>query len=400
MRKSWKILVGFVLALILLTMELLAQDKEEVYSDFRAEVSADYRYFFNEGLYPGQEQGYLSFAFKPEYVREWADGKYSLKFMGFGRIDQRDYRRTHFDIRELYWQVVQGDAELSIGLKKVFWGVTESAHLVDVINQTDVVESFDGEEKLGQPMIHYSYLSNFGTLDFFLLPYFRKQAFPGRRGRLRTPFILDGTSFEFESRAEEYRPDVAFRYSHFFGPFDVGISHFFGTSRDPIVSDLTTFRPIYGVMHQTGLDLQATTGPLLWKLEVINRLNDLQDVFALVTGVEFTFGNIRNSGIDWGIIGEYLYDNRDNLTLSSLQNDVFIGSRIGFNDVQDTEILFGGIFDLEYSTRLYSLEANRRIGQTWNIEAEARLFSKVDQEEFLYLLREDSFMQFSLTKYF
>ena len=32
-----------------------------------------------------------------------------------------------------------------------FWPQTESAHLVDVINQTDFLEGLDREKKLGQP---------------------------------------------------------------------------------------------------------------------------------------------------------------------------------------------------------------------------------------------------------
>ena len=404
--KTLKLIFGLLLAFFIVVLDLMAQDDDKVYQDFKAELDADFRWFPEEGLYPGQEDTYLSFAVKPEYLREWQDGKYSLKFAGFFRYDLRDYRRTHVDIRELYWQLVQENAELSIGIKKIFWGVTESAHLVDIINQTDVVESFDGEEKLGQPMAHFSYLANFGTLDFFLMPYFRKQVYPGRKGRLRTPIILDGNRFEFESGAEEYRPDLAVRYSHYFGVFDVGLSHFYGTGRDPIIAEIPivdgvpTFNPIYGIINQTGLDLQATTGAMLWKLEVIKRFNDFQDVLATVAGFEYTFGNIANSGIDIGILGEYLYDDRDELAISGLQNDVFMGSRIAFNDIQDTDILFGAIVDLEHSTKLYSIEAGRRIGDSWNIDVEARIFSDVDQEEFLYVFRNDSFLEFSLAKFF
>ncbi len=398
--KTLKVLLGTFLAILILLSDLRAQQEDQVYQNFKMRLDADLQWFWNDGAYPGQEHLYPSFAIQPEYLREWSDGKFSIKATGFFRYDQQDYRRTHWDIRELYWQVVLDNAELSIGAKKVFWGVTESAHLVDIINQTDVVESFDGEEKLGQPMAHFSYLSNFGTLDFFLMPFFRKQVFPGRKGRLRTPFILDGSAFDFESNAEEYRPDVAFRYSNYFGVFDIGISQFYGTGRDPIVADIETFSPVYGVVSQTGVDIQATTGPVLWKVEAIKRFNELQDMFATVAGLEYTFGNIGNSGIDIGILGEYLFDDRDELAISGLQNDVFVGSRIAFNDVQDTEILFGGIIDLEHSTRLYSVEANRRFGDSWSLELESRIFSNVDSEEFLYLLRKDSFLQFSVSKYF
>ena len=64
------------------------------------------------------------------------------------------------------------DWSLSIGLGKVFWGVTEFNHLVDVINQTDLVEGIDGEAKLGQPKINLSLINHWGALDFFVLPGF------------------------------------------------------------------------------------------------------------------------------------------------------------------------------------------------------------------------------------
>ncbi|MBV6644405.1 MAG: hypothetical protein KI790_03095 [Cyclobacteriaceae bacterium] len=390
----------YMLAAVAVIFASHGHAQEDQYTDFKAEVNADYRVFFNEGLYDEQRQHYLSIAFKPEFVQEWQKGRYSLKFTGFGRIDQYDKRRTHFDIRELYWQMVAGNSELSVGIKKIFWGVTESAHLVDIINQTDVVESFDGEEKLGQPMVHYSHLTQIGTFDFFLMPYFRTQVFPGRKGRLRTPFILDGGNFEFESTAEEYRMDVAARYSTYFGPFDLGISHFFGTGRDPIISDLETFEPIYGVIHQTGIDLQATTGPMLWKFEAISRRNDLQDMMAAVAGFEYTFGNVGNSGIDIGVLGEYLYDDRGQLAISSLQKDLFVGSRLAFNDIQDTQFLFGGIFDLEYDTKIFSVESSRRFGQSWTVDVEARIFGEVSEEEFVYLFRDDDFVQLSVSKFF
>ena len=66
----------------------------------------------------------------------------------FARADENDEERNHFDIAELYWTLPSDEWELLIGINKVFWGVTESAHLVDIINQTDQVESFTGEEKL------------------------------------------------------------------------------------------------------------------------------------------------------------------------------------------------------------------------------------------------------------
>ena len=52
----------------------------------------------------------------------------------------------------------------------MFWGVTESQHLVDVVNQTDLVENPDGEEKLGQLMVNLTVARSWGTLNLFVAP--------------------------------------------------------------------------------------------------------------------------------------------------------------------------------------------------------------------------------------
>ena len=276
--------------------------------------------------------------------------------------------------------------------------------MVDIINQTDAVESFDGEQKLGQPMLHFSYLTSIGTFDLLAMPYFRKRQFPGNEGRFRFSIPLEKDDIGFENQdLEEYHPSFALRWSNALGPFDVGLSHFWGVGREPVFlpnPDNPAFTIFYPINHQTGLDLQAITGPFLWKLESFIRLNDFQDVFALAAGLEYTFGNIGSSGIDLGLIGEYLYDDRDELAVSGMDNDVFFGGRLAFNDIQSTEILFGGIFDLNRSTKLFSLEASRRFGESWKASVEGRILSSVAEEEFFYFFREDSFVQLSLSRFF
>ena len=60
---------------------------------------------------------------------------------------------------------VAGYANLdAYGVRRVFWGVAESNHLVDVINQTDAIENPDQEDKLGQPMLNLAYV------EYFCLP--------------------------------------------------------------------------------------------------------------------------------------------------------------------------------------------------------------------------------------
>jgi hypothetical protein len=395
--KSATLLIVFILSAVL----SFAQDK--VKPEFSTEVKLDNTLFFNEGLYAGQERNYLSLALTPDFFMKWGKGTYSLKATGFIRLDQHDDNRTHGDIRELYWQAVKDNWEISIGVKKIFWGVAESAHLVDIINQTDFVESFDGEQKLGQVMVHWSYLSNVGTFDLFYLPHFRKRQFPGEKGRFRTPFLIEKDDLEIESSSEEFYPSFAGRWSHYIGVFDFGVSYFHGVGREPVfqgLNDPANFKVSYPIINQTGLEIQATSGPILWKLESIVRTSDIQDMFALAGGIEYTFGNVRNSGMDIGLVAEYLYDDGDEFALSGLNNDIFAGMRLAFNDVSSTQFLMGGIFDLERSTKLLSIEGSRRFGDSWKGEIEARILETVSPEEFSYFLRYDSFLKFSILKFF
>ena len=147
---------------------------------------------------------------------------------------------------------------------------------MDIINQTDLVENPDGEDKLGQPMLMVSVPADWGTLDLFLMPYFRERSFPGRAGRLRGPLRVDTEKAQYESSAEEWHTDFAVSLSRSIGEWDIALSHFYGTSREPsfiagMDGDEPVLIPYYEIINQTGLSLQFITGEWLWKFEGIVR---------------------------------------------------------------------------------------------------------------------------------
>ncbi len=396
----------FFLFLVLLvsSFSLLAQSGDNRFdSDFTLELEAEYRYFFESGRFEGQEQHFPSAAIRPGYDLSWNNGYDQISFTGFFRLD-RDEQRTHGDIRELYYQKAKNNWELSVGLKKVFWGVTETSHLVDIINQTDQVESFDGEQKLGQPMLQFTWSTDqIGIFDFFYLPYHRKRVFPGDEGRLRFPAIIETDDLGYESGQNEWSPSFGFRWNHYLGIADVGISQFYGNGREPLFSfdQEGNIRAFYPEIYQAGLDLQLTHAAFLWKLETIYRYAELQDFYALAAGLEYTFSNINRKGLDIGVLVEYLYDSRDELALTGQQNDVFFGSRLALNDAHDTAFLAGGSIDLETGSRLFSVEASRRIGERYKAEIEARIFEYIDDSELILSnFSDDHFVRVVLTRYF
>ena len=398
---------SFVLAIVFLLgfFSVHGQDSGEkkIIIDFDLESEFEYRFFWDDAQFLGQESHFPAISLQPELSLDWDEGYKSVNFTGFFRLD-RDSKRTHWDIRELYYQNAVNNWEINIGLKKVYWGVTESNHLVDIINQTDQVETFDGEQKLGQPMINFTYFSDkLGNFEFFYLPYHRKRTFGGEDGRLRFGVVIDQDDLGYESSKEEWRQDLAFRWSHYFGITDIGLSYFYGNGREPFFSiDDTTgsFDAFYPVIHQMGLDIQLTHNAFLWKLEAIHRMSELQDFTAIVAGLEYTFSNVNGKGLDIGVLAEYLYDSRGELAITALDNDIFIGTRFALNDEDDTSILFGGIVDVDKNSQLYFVEFSRRIAKDLTLELESRIFNGIDSREFILTnFMNDSFMRISVSKY-
>jgi len=368
--------------------------------DFSGQIAVEGRLFTQEALRDGLYRSNVSIWAEPEFYAEWEDGDHTFTFTPFGRVDPHDARRTHFDIRELTYQYNTRGWELRTGIRKVYWGVTESNHLVDVINQTDLVENLDGEEKLGQPMVNFALIRNWGTLDLFVLPGFRKRLFWSADGRPGVPFPFDDSLATFESRRGRGHVDFAARWSHSIGLIDFGVSHFHGTSRDPRFfpaensAGEIVFAPHYDLIDQTGVDVQVTTGGWLWKLEAINRAGQ-GDRFAAVTGgFEYTFGNVRGSGLDIGLLTEYSFDERRELALTPLQDDVFFGVRLALNDVQSTELLAGAAVDRQTGASFINVEASRRFGSRMTLDVEYRAFVGIPPEDiFLYGIRNDDYLQ-------
>ena len=136
--------------------------------------------------------------------------------------------------------------------------------MVDIINQTDLVEDPDAEDKLGQPMLKLAFLRDWGTLTFFAMPRFRERTFPGRQGRLRSEPAVDTSQAVFASSLDVWHPDFAVRWAHTLGDWDMGLAHFSGTSREPrLLPGLdskrrATLMPRYDLIHQTSLEAQLT----------------------------------------------------------------------------------------------------------------------------------------------
>ena len=346
----------------------------------------------------------VSLMIQPEFYWRSDDDRQRISIVGFARADSHDSQRTHADLREAYWGLEGKSWDMNIGINKVFWGVAESRHLVDVINQTDLVEDIDGEDKLGQPMLNLNLQHDYGRFGLFVMPYFRERTFAGADGRLRSPWPVDTDRPIYESSDEEQHVDFALRYSHYFGDMDIGIHVFEGTSREPrfvLAPDGEQLLPVYEQMTQFGMDLQYTHEEWLWKLEAIGRDASSDSFLAAVGGLEYSFYGVRDSAADIGIILEYQYDGRaEGAPPTIADNDIFVGARFALNDASDTSVLAGFAADLDSRATFFNVEAERRFGDKLSVEMRLRTFMNAEPDDPLFALEHDNYLQLRLNWYY
>jgi hypothetical protein len=370
-------------------------------------VGAELRAFPRDAQFEDQFNGLQpSLEAQPEWLFDSDSGSDRFSFIPFARLDSRDNRRTRFDVREAYWLHIGEDWEFLAGIDRVFWGVTEFRHLVDIVNQTDLVENLDGEDKLGQPMIRLATQQDWGELSLFVLPWFRERTFPGKDGRLRFPLVTDGDA-EYDASNEHKHVDVALRYSHYLGAWDFGLSYFKGTSREArfLLNDTATrLIPFYDLIDQVGADIQYTREGWLWKFEGLWRSQHGDHFTAAIGGFEYTLYQIGESNADLGILLEYSYDGRDDDPAEAppviFDDDLFFGGRLTLNDVQDSQLLAGLAIDRDDQASQLSLEASRRLNNHWSTELEGRWFINSGERGVLSAFKKDSYLTLRLFRYF
>ena len=380
-------------------------------------------------MHDGQRSHASGFAAQATAYVEDEDGT-SFTFTPFYRYDAGDSERTHADVRDAY-VLMYGDLgddewELRLGVDRVFWGVVESRPLVDIVNQTDLVEHPDEKTKLGQPMAHVTWSGEWGALEFFGLTWHRPRTFPGRTaacvpGNSSTtrepptrPRRKNGTSISPAAsaaalgrstsasacstapaasppccRRRQCRPSAPNWSWHRTTRKSASMVW---TPRSPRASGCSSWRPYTVPARKTAGPIQDSVS---WSCI---RHSDTRRRTTRPSSRASNTRSIRcgESEADLSLIAEWAHDERGERATNAFESDILLAARLGLNDEEGTEFILSILESLEYSSRVLSAEFKRRLTDSWSLHVEGLAYAEIEEEDVMYSVRRGSFIAASL----
>lgn len=342
-----------------------------------------------------------------DWKQDSDDGRWLFELDAFIAWDQRDDHRQRADMRTFALNYYAQDFNVKAGVVTEFWGVTESRHLVDILNQTSLADNIDEEVKLGQPMVKWQTQQDWGNVQFFWLPAFRERLYPEAGNRLTPVRPVDDDTARFASGAKKMHQDFAMRYTNSFGAWDLGLAAFKGTGREPLLDPFFTasgdlvLSPYYEQIDQASLDLQYTSDGLLLKLEALQRHGSRQGSYrAAVAGFEYTQIGLLGSAMDMGYLVEYLYDQRDEQASTPFADDIFLALRLVANNIAQSSVLLGVYQDAHGSSQSWRLEMDTRLSDNLILQLEGQAFRNTASTDLLHNFRQDDYVCMTLRFYF
>ena len=373
--------------------------KAEIGTEHRGKIMVEASWYPQSAAYADQKNSFIYLEARPELViygdaiEAQVQPRISGGTAGDGRID---FREAHVTAR-------LGDADILVGSTILFWGKVESYNPVDVVNARDFSRGLMRSEKRGAPMLRLSWPAGPGQLDLLAID-FAENIYPGLASRER-PALRITNEVSYSGGAK--RDDIAnaVRWSGYFGDIDLGVSWFRGTGSAPrFLPQLDgTLKPDYSRITQAGLDIQYLRGDFTLKAELVRRSGQYDRIGTAPTyragvfGIEHNIYGIMDGGHDVVLLGEYARDSRKSLAHSGFQNDLTVGGRWLWNDVEDTEVLGLLTRDLDNGAQTMTVSIDRRISEEVTFEASARGTSRYASDPNSTSLRKDSAVIMALT---
>lgn len=333
-------------------------------------------------------------------------GDFEEKFSIFSRVDRKDSSRSIFIIEELHWSYYKDAWSITIGHQILNWSATEAFHPADAINSRNYDSNIENAEKFGEPMVNLKWEASFGTLSFYFFPYTQNVNLPADSNRLgfqssqglvvNEPIWVDADG---ERVDDNFIPQYGAKFDFTVKSADISLyalnmndRFIFGRLVDTFFGSPTGATLLYLPLRQYGFTVQAVMDAWVFKIETAYKdfINpDLK--FSYTPSIYDEIEKEDHSQIAWGIEygwahkdgkestvileGQQIFGVEDDIaaTYNIFQNDVLLGYRFAFNDINSKELFFSVITDLERKNEnLFSASYQQRLTDVWTIKSGLR----------------------------
>ncbi|WP_176594355.1 hypothetical protein [Sphingobium sp. EM0848] len=323
----------------------------------------------------------------------------------FGRASADRSRSFVGDVREATIGASGGKLEWKVGMLAETWGVLEAWNPVDIINQRDLSEDFQGKVKFGQLGALATTQAGPLSVTGYVTTMARTRRFAQNEDRLQ---VLPAPVLHSEFEDGRWTPGGGVRVTGSVAGIDLGVGHYIGPDREPELSPVIDAERFVGLaakynrIGQTSLDAQYVTGDAVLKLEVIHRSGDSGGRFwGDGGGLENSFGHPFGLGGELTLYAEYYADGRsDNAPVTPFEHDIFVGARYDFKNISDTVVELRATRDLRWESTLLELRGTRRIAHNLLLQVNLLAPLNAERDPALTTLRRDSYLRVGLSRYF
>ena len=309
--------------------------------------------------------------------------------------------RTFLRLDELYGEYNFDDDSVGFGKNIQFWGALELRNIANVFNPDELRNDPFYTDKLGVINFNYTHYTESGELSLYVKLYEQNREmayypyvyyfFP------QNVSVAPGVSYpllynkELQTKASRYRPSIYLKYSDttdteyaldytFIYENGYDSQRYYDTKLLPD-NTFSTQENAYLVNKFITYDT-LVIGPTLYKLEALyaNIIDDptVSDYIHIGAGIEYTLTQIYKEA-DLGLLVEYYNyttlqsSKRTDLELFELfEDDLFLGLRYSFNEGDDSSIIGGAVFDMQYDEQFYYMEYTARLFDTLKVNFDYR----------------------------
>lgn len=323
----------------------------------------------------------------------------------FGRAATDRSRSFVGDVRQATIGGNGDRLEWKIGMLAENWGVLEAWNPVDIINQRDLSEDFQGKVKFGQLGALMTGQTGPLSVTAYVTTMARNRRYAQNEDRLQ---VLPAPVVRSSVEQGRWTPGGGVRVTGTLAGVELGLGHYIGPDREPEFAPVIEGGRFVGLaatyhrIGQTSLDAQYVTGDAVLKLEVIHRSGDSGGAFwGGGAGLENSFGHPMGLGGELTLYAELYLDGRnDGAPVTPFERDVFIGARYDFKNTSDTVVEVRATHDLRWESTLLELRGSRRIGKNLMLQINLLAPVNADRDPALTTLRRDTNLRIGLSRYF